>query len=227
MIAHRATVLLTCVMLAALVTPKPIQAVTLFREDFEGSTLDTTKWSLDVGDGQLALVNGSAVLTCSGGTFPFLVMKQDLLPTSENFSVTIGLSYPSVTGLGVGVSPLVGEVLLSPVGLYLWQDTERTHGLVASAGDAYEMRLFESPTTAHHVFQWSFIQGTCLLTVDDVLYATPSYTTLPTRLGFGHPHPVSFAREWSTLAVDFIEVQLLGATQTRAASWGSIKTSCP
>src|SRR6478672_1632620 len=110
------------VALSALLVASLASAAPLFRENFDGATLDATKWSLDLGDGALSISNGCAVLTCPSGTFPFLLMKDDVLPASGDFSVEIGLSYPSVTGLGIGISPLTGEALISPNGLYLWQD---------------------------------------------------------------------------------------------------------
>ena len=53
----------------------PAQAEQLFQEHFDSMSLDTTKWVLDLGDGQLSLSGSCAVLTCPGGEFPFFTTR--------------------------------------------------------------------------------------------------------------------------------------------------------
>ena len=111
-------------------TPRPVPVASpipsnYFAEDFEGNKLDATKWET-IG-GVVTIGSGRVHLESASRTFPYIYAKENPFPLQGDFSFSVRLRYPSVTGWGVGLT--VGTVLPpSGAGAYpsgilqIWQD---------------------------------------------------------------------------------------------------------
>ena len=87
----------------AITTPAPLSNAALsFADDFNGTELNKQKWVTIQGTGQIEVDNGAVQLFSSGETFPLVYARENLFPTSGNFTVNVSMRYLSVTERGVG-----------------------------------------------------------------------------------------------------------------------------
>src|SRR5712691_3762187 len=96
-VCRRLTVACVCaVMLAS--SPKMARA---FHEDFNGSSLDTTTWTVDAGNGQVIVADGVVTLSCAGATFPVVTSRFNPFPPGD-WDLRVGMQYVSQAFCGDG-----------------------------------------------------------------------------------------------------------------------------
>jgi hypothetical protein len=195
----------------------------VFRDDFNGTSLDSNAWSLDPGDGQAVVVNGELVLSCSGRVFPVVTSIRDIFPAGD-FVVRVGMRYlqQSFCGDGFGAMDNFWENYHTGIPcrpFLLWQDTG---GLYTYTGSAVPTFVMPGAQTTPHVFQWAYVAGRYEFSMDGVIHSWGDCAPRATTVFFGHPHPIGCS-PWTSFAVDFIEIGPLELTAAKSLAWGSLK----
>jgi choice-of-anchor C domain-containing protein len=182
---------------------------TVFSDDFEGTALDSSKWTLVPGNGTVTVSNGKATLLCpSGGIFPYIVPRSNPIPTQGDFVVRVGMRYLSVASAGTGFKGTRDDLdPNSEVAFAYWQDS-CCGGHRAVAGTSW-IELSQTVDTSYHTYEWRSIQGTCSFYFDGQLTGSGSTLARPTSFFFGHP-PVASLPQWSTQELDYVRVERLG-----------------
>lgn len=218
MLARRFALAFAC-LIAATSYAGILEAQT-FHDDFDGTSLDPSVWSVALGAGQVVVGSGVATLTCSGNPFPVVTTIQNPFPDGD-FAVTVGLRYLQVAYCGDGfgaVDNFHGEGC-SP--FKLWQDGGGWY--VYSGSQDYAL-LSPSPNTDYHVYEWRYVNGYYLFYLDDVLTAGGGCAPRPTKFFFGHPHPIACNQtNWTSFQIDFVDIRPIGAVPTGATTWGRIR----
>jgi hypothetical protein len=194
-----------------------------FHDDFNGTSLDPSVWSVELGAGQLAVGGGVATLTCSGNPFPVATTIQDPFPSDGDFAVTVGMRYTQVAycGDGFGATDNFHGEGCSP--FKLWQDSG---GWYVYCGSQDYTLLSPSPNTDYHVYEWDYVNGSYLFYLDGSLITGGSCAPRPTYFFFGHPHPITCNQtNWTSFQIDFVDIHPIGAVTTGETTWGHIKAT--
>lgn len=194
-----------------------------FREDFNGSELDSTVWTIDAGNGEVVVARGVVALFCAGGAFPVVTTRNDPFPPGE-FRVRVGMRYVMQSFCGDGIGAMDnfwenyhGGVACRP--FLLWQDTG---GLYVYSGSAGPTPLSPPPDLGYHVYEWLYTNGQYVFSMDGTIRAVGGCAPRATRIFFGHPHPIGCS-PWTSFEIDFIEIAPSGATPALTPSWGQLK----
>lgn len=196
-----------------------------FHDDFNGTELDPSVWSADMGSGgQIVVANGVVTLSCTGSTFPVVTTQNDPFPPGD-FRLRVGMQYLGNGNCGDGFGAMDnfwenyhGQNVCRP--FLLWQDGA---GLYVYTGSAGATGLAPPPETGYHIFEWVYMGGVYDFFMDGVLRASGGCAPKATSIFFGHPHPIGCVPWWSSFAIDFIDVSSIGVTPTRSPSWGGLK----
>jgi|GEM_PF-6019884 len=104
-------------------------ANTIFTEDFNSSTIDSSKWNIDQTEGSVTVANGMATFTGGVHRFPLIWLKENPIPTSGNYSVAWRTRVNKYASYGAGVNfasymPLNGSSTYNHQGLRVssWSD---------------------------------------------------------------------------------------------------------
>src|ERR1035437_6077225 len=123
-----------------------------WRDDFNGSAVDSSAWQVDSNSGIVTVSNGSLHLSSPGNPshFPYLYTTSNPFPTTGNFKMTVGLQYTYLGPDGIGMSattlvPTNGESFYSGV-----PDNNRTWDYW---GDSY---LNAWVGNAYHNLEWDY-----------------------------------------------------------------------
>jgi hypothetical protein len=196
-----------------------------FRDDFDGTSINTERWVVDLVDGEIVVSNGHAIFTGGLNSFPVMSTRVDPFPPG-NFRVVVGMQYleQRFCGDGFGAMDNFWEnyrfgIACRP--FLLWQDTG---GLYAYTGSAGGTSLVSPIDLNYHVFEWTYLDGQYSLSVDGQLMSSGSCAPRATQVFFGHPHPISCS-PWTSFAVDFIQISPIGATPAHRTGWGQVKTT--
>src|SRR5687768_2510954 len=73
---------------------------TIFRDDCDGSTLDTTSWNLKDANGNLEVSGGRLQLRSMSNGFPTIVSNSGIVPATGVFRVRFGFQFGTATCLG-------------------------------------------------------------------------------------------------------------------------------
>ena len=229
-------------LMGVVLRPAPSTAQFIFFEDdFNGSSVDTTKWNVTTnGYPAPAVVEGGGFLSvgtpmANSTDFPYITNVPAVFPASEGFRLDLVMQY---TGVGQNGD---GFVVLGPANeeiFSVWRDLDGNLFVQLNAGEAVPI---SAPTATH---QYSLtVKGFLTLEVDGVIVLVAPIEAWPTRLWFGHPtigqvfstaayegHPtdvtpagVVTARwgwsytEWSTFRLDLIRVTVFPAVPTMSA----------
>lgn len=210
-------VLIAVALTAACIGPAGAQ---VFHDDFDGSSLDPTKWHID-GAGTISVSGGTATLSSGcGEVFPYVTSVSNPFPTSGDFILRVGFSYPEPNSGGNGFGATTGFTLGGPgTGFWVWQDL-CCGGLRASCGDIV-VPIGLAGDTSYHVYEWRYLSGVYSLFVDDHFLAIDQSNFRPVGFFFGHP--LSSFCPWSTQAIDFVDIRAIGVTPTERSTWSRIK----
>ena len=198
-------------------------AAQVFHDDFDGTALDPTVWSVEVGDGQIVVADGVATLLCTGSTFPVATTVLEPFPPGD-FRIRVRLRYVSVARCGDGFGALDNfwedyyGTACRP--FLLWQDAGGWYSYTGSSGYYY---IGSGPTTEYHDYEWTYIAGRYSFFLDGAMLSTGDCAPRPTRLFFGHPHPIGCS-PWTSFEIDYVHIEPFGETGTEKAAWGSMKS---
>jgi hypothetical protein len=210
-----------CIIALCLVLGLPIASTALaqvFDDQFDGASIDLSKWNVNLGGGTIIVAGGRATLSAPcGAQFPYLTIKTNPFPATGDFLIRVGFRYPDVEygGNGFGFDYVQR-------GFGVWQD--RCCGpLRVAVGDLYPVYPpgLPSPDTTYHVYEWDYIEGTYYFFLDGHAVAANTTSFRPTTLFFGHP-PYSYC-PWTTQEIDFVHVEPIVPLTARSASWSRLK----
>jgi len=209
-------------------TPAAPRPVVVFREDFDGSRLDSSRWSAANTGNPITVNSGILRLASSSTNYPFIYSRYNPFPASGDYRMSYRFRYTSVNWCGVGIlmtsyalSPGLGQDQASSyqkrseengVAVGVWQDLkEGLHVLFRSREDRVDVP-YPGPDTAWHEMIVEYSQGQYKIHLDRTL----SYTSKPTPhraqfIWLGNPVELGagFACPWDTLELDYIQVESL------------------
>lgn len=195
-------------------------AAQVFHDDFNGTSLDLSKWNVQ-GAGSITVAGGYS--TQSAGCsqqFPYVTTVANPFPAAGDFLIRVGFSYPSPSDGGNGFGATTGFTLGLPgTGYWVWQDY-CCGGLRAVCGDLV-VPIAPAGDTNYRVYEWRYIGGVYSLYVDNVFMASDESTFRPEGFFFGHP-PFSYC-PWTTQQIDFVHIEPIGVTGSGKSSWGRLK----
>lgn len=197
--------------------------VTVFQEDFEGATLDSSRWAWDLGSGSATLSEGVLQLRSSGSRYPYIYSLADPFPTDGHFQITSRFRYSEVGICGVGV---IMTSYLVPVGLTqheaaalqqeaemhgvqagVWQDRE--NGLLLWYRSGLERRDIRlgGPITVWHEMTIRYSEGRYRLYLNgELAYSSVETPYRPRVIWIGHPADLGVSCQWGTLELDYVRV---------------------
>ena len=195
----------------------------VFHDDFDGDALNPAVWTIDATDGQVTVSDGYLYLSSASPVFPVVTSTNDLFPAGD-FRVIVGLQYLAVDRCGDGFGSMDNfwEDYYSGTAcrpFLLWQDSG---GLYVYAGSSGLTGLAPPSDLGYHVYEWTYVGGQYDFWMDGVHRASGGCGPRPTKVFFGHPHPITCA-PWTEFAVDFIDISPIGATRDVPLSWGKLK----
>lgn len=204
----------------------PPQPIVTFWDGFNGSGLDTSKWNLDTGTGDVVVSGGVLRMASSGRRYPYVYSRYDFFPSEGNFQMIFRFRYSEVKVCGVGV---IMTGYLVPVGLTqdeaanrqkeaeahgvqagVWQD--QTNGVqlwFRSGADRVDVPI-SGPNT-----NWNEMTIRCVGNRYTLYFnGHPAYTSLetpyyPQGIWIGNPAELAADCQWSTLEIDYIKVESL------------------
>jgi hypothetical protein len=208
-------------------TPTPTsQPIVIFRDSFDGPEVDTSKWDLNTGAGNIVASGGVLRTASSGRRYPYIYSRYDPFPSEGNFQVSFHFRYPEVKTCGVG---LIMTSYLVPVGLTqdeaanrqreaeaygvqagVWQDEANGMQLwFRSGADRVDLQVSRSNTDWNELIIKYFRNRYTLY-----FNGSPAYTSLETSyrpqvIWIGHPAELNTDCQWSTLEIDEIKVESL------------------
>ena len=202
--------------------------VTIFDDDFLGSSLDVSNWNLELGEGTVSLNNGVLRMSALGRRYPYIFTTANPFPGSGPFEVSYRFRYPQVYDCGGGiivtsyrppaglpqdeVAQLQQEAEETGVQAGVWQDLHNGLQLwFRSGADRADIPL-PSPSTGWNEMRIKYSGGFYKLFYNGKL----AYTSLktphrPKHIWLGHPARLQSDCRWSNLAVDYIRVERTSA----------------
>ena len=229
--------------LAGVLSAGPARAewVTVFREDFDGSALDASKWIVESTNGQYSVSAGSLHMRSIPTGLPGIASLGSPIPATGRLKIQFGFQFGATTCLGSALG-------LEARGTFLSQcpnspplvPTYRFHRDCAkgtnvnvhpvtdgfgSCGQELWGHSFDSNPPAYHVGEFNFASDSVYVVIDGTLFDTDtSGGPRPNTIHFGGPgDPCCNYTEYD---VDFVQVQVWEEpVPARPASWGAIKHS--
>lgn len=207
------------------VSQKPslsISPTQVFRDDFDGTSLDPDVWQIFTNSGTVSVDSGWVTLSRpdAGNAFPYVHTKYNLIPPNGNFAVRIGLQYLSVTVHGDGFSiddrlpanGSPGSWAWQPTVYTLWQDSELGYVLFDYTGNTRYHTT--APNLNYHDVEFRWLDNTDEYYIDGQLanrVTRGSTVSRPVDLWFGNPVIPEGSARWTSFRIDYIEVDSLGA----------------
>jgi len=215
---------------AATITPTTVPTVprsnVIFVDNFNGSGLDTARWTLEQGIGNVVVRNGALRIASSRSQYPYIHSQDNYFPSTGNFQLTYRFRYSEVKDCGVGI---IMTGYLVPAGLTqdeaarrqqtaeangvqagVWQDRQNGLQLWFRSGSDRVDVPFGGPDTNWHEMAIKYVGDQYMLYLDGRL----AYTSRPTPyrpryIWMGHPADLGVDCQWDTLEVDYIKVENL------------------
>lgn len=206
--------------LALLICLARVASAQSFHEDFNGTSLDLSRWNIQ-GSGSISVAGGYSTQSAEcNQQFPYVTTIANPFPTTGDFLIRVGFSYPTPAEGGNGFGATTGFTLGQPgTGFWVWQDY-CCGGLRAVCGDLV-VPIAPAGDTQYRVYEWRYVGGVYSLYVDNVFMASDASTLRPEGFFFGHP-PFTYC-PWTTQQIDFVHIEPIGVTPSRTNSWGRLK----
>ncbi|SEA99161.1 Fibronectin type III domain-containing protein [Thiothrix caldifontis] len=200
---------------------KPIKSI-LFKDSFDGASIDTTKWDVDQTGGSAILLDGKLSVLGNGSNpnrFPVIQTKTNPFPASGNFSFYCKAQYTHLGSSGTGACVAV-ERMLENLGSVWWTyDSGNGMGVWAGLGgvpltvSSSGTNIFSystGETLDSHEYEVCVVgsQVTGYRDGQEVAKGTlPANWARPTKILLGNP--VMGGDDWSTFDTDAVEVRQL------------------
>lgn len=211
------------VMIAATAGIRPSAANgAAFHDDFDGPTVDASKWSLDLGGGTAQFVDGRLVFSAPcNAQFPNITTVSNPFPETGDFLFRVGFRYVDVQEGGNGLYAPNGFTYGGAVhGFQLWQDYCCANGIMVVVGEV-QVHLTPPPDLGYHTYEWQYIAGTYYFYFDGAFITSCPSSFRPTGILVGHP-PRTYC-PWTTQSIDYIHIESIAPTPTSARTWGRLK----
>lgn len=193
---------------------------TVFREDFNDSSIDPNMWQVFNNGGEANIQDGFIILSKSeiSGNFPYVHSKINPFALVGNFSVKFGIQYIAVNNYGNGLAiddntpqnGAPGVFTWQPTVYNFWQDGERRL-YISDFQNEYRYQTQEANINYHDIeFRWVgkydeyYVDGNL---VNRILRS--SNVPRPTTIWFGNPISAGPSK-WTNFKIDYIEVTDLG-----------------
>lgn len=185
--------------------PPCVCTSTWFADEFDGSALDATKWSLAANSfpAPAVVVDGGSVQVGRPGiaaaTFPYIVSQGAIFPPSGDFDLEVALRFTSLEprGTGLQIQGPNGEFLLQ-----IWQ-ASTLGGVRTIIGS--ELRII-TPALAPHVFRIEFRGDTGTIYANGAPLVSGFLRARPASLWFGNPSDQGTNAPWTTFRLDSLRV---------------------
>jgi eukaryotic-like serine/threonine-protein kinase len=207
-------------------TARPTMApVTVFGDNFNGSSLDSSKWTVENNSNPIVVSNGALQMASSSNNYPYIHSRYNPFPLSANFRLKYRLRYPQLSTCGVGVM-MTSYVLPSGfsqndaanfqqaneqngVAAGIWQDDHGVQIWYRSGADRVDVPVSTLDTSWHEVtIEYSDSYYKIYL---DSRLIFPSLETpyRPQFIWMGHPANLGSNCSWSSLEIDYVTVESL------------------
>lgn len=204
---------------------KPIKSI-LFKDSFDGASIDTTKWDVDQTGGSAILLDGKlSVLSNGSNRFPVIQTKENPFPTTGNFSFYCKTKYTNIGSNGTGACVAVQKMIANGSASYsydsgnvlqLWADSALGGIDLLVNNTMYGgTPIFANITpndAAEHEYEICVIDSQVTGYRDHVKVGEgtlPNNWQYPTKIWMGNPVLGSAGYPWSTFDTDEIEVRQL------------------
>ncbi len=181
-----------------------------FYDDFNGSSIDTSKWQVTLNTkmndnpaygGSVQLNNSFVELSSNGSTFPWVCTKENPFPTTGDFTVKLDITYSGISDFGNGIMITGGDPLIvsenpspSTKGIIqLWADNDQSYTrskmIIYFLGKEVWRSYVQGwePNSPTVNFELSYVNGTYKLNIDGQQIATTQSDVRPNSIGLGHP----------------------------------------
>jgi hypothetical protein len=194
-----------------------------FREDFDGSALDTRRWRIAATSGGVRVDN---LLRLSGGSAGFAFVDSVVDPCADfadfTFSARVRFPQPNACGVGLLATSYRMPVGLSQTDMESVQRREEQNGLTMgvwadatqgmrvwyrSGSTRQEIKVAEADS-AWHVLEITDANGAYRISLDSrIVFQAPATAALPRVLSIGNAAVVpTCAGYWTGLEVDSVSV---------------------
>jgi hypothetical protein len=203
---HAGLILLFLLALIPLVPSKAQTNNTFFTENFDGTSLDTSKWIVSENTnqsgypaygGSVKLTDGSLTLSSNGSSFPFIYSTVNPFPITGDFEIELSMQYTCIGDLGCGVMLSNGAPSLDANWhnykiITIWahdQGPETTIIFVQFFNSVvYQMSVpgFK-PSSPEHIYKITYINGTYNIYVDSIFVGKSESQQRPNMIVLGNP----------------------------------------
>ena len=198
-----------------------------FSENFNGTSLDTTKWIVEENvnggsGGTITVADSYVYLTSNGTSSPLVYTATNPFPTSGDFAVEFDIKYTRVSGWGTGFWITEGFFEPTESGrganiMQVWADFNGPGPHV----DAYllgkqvfqgsvQKNAFNEYESDTFTFRLQCSGDVYTLFLDGEELSSAQSTLRADTIGFGHPPiyyvPWSFSSQWSSFKIDSIRL---------------------
>ena len=199
---------------------KAVKSV-LFKETFDDSVIDSTKWNVDETGGSVLLKDGKiSVSGVDSSRFPVIQTINNPFPTSGNFSFYCKAKYNQIGKNGTGACVAVQKMIENGSSaftydwgnaLVMWADNQDIMWFVANSSQMLFKGTNPSDSISHEY-------ETCVIGSQIIGYrdgikvgeaTLPANWQFPTKIWLGNPVLGSAGYLWSTFDTDTIEVRQL------------------
>ncbi|OQX01207.1 MAG: hypothetical protein BWK73_46830, partial [Thiothrix lacustris] len=210
---------------------KPVKSI-LFKESFDGASIDTTKWDVDQTGGSAILLDGKlSVLGNGSSRFPVIQTKANPFPATGNFSFYCKAQYNHIGMSGDGACVAVEKMLTpngSATGTYDGGNSLRIWGdgigpsLYAGVFNGTN-QIFQANSALDdqsHEYEFCVIGSQVIGYRDGVKVGEgtlPANWVRPTTIFIGNP--VNGFGDWSTFDTDAVEVRELESGSVDNTGW--------
>ena len=194
----------------------------LFSDHFDGSTIDTAKWSVQSNGGSVTVANSYVSLSSDGSSFPLVTSAVNPFPASGDFAIEFDIQYTRIEGWGTGFWISKGpfepsENNLGANVMQVWAQVDGNVGAVYMGilgNSIYKSEYHWNPYGPLNSnalrFRLQCTKGLYTVYLNGVALASIQSPLRPDTVGFGHPPafwvPRPWAGQWTSFKINSIRM---------------------